>query len=75
MTKLNLLEQIKSNEELMLNLQAIAFDVNDYEKFSSLFEEYLNNYHYCESSPNLLLCQQQFKGYKYYFKKKLTSYF
>ncbi|WP_419334763.1 ATP-binding protein [Spiroplasma endosymbiont of Sarcophaga variegata] len=75
MTKLNLLEQIKINEELMLNLQAIAFDVNDYEKFSSLFEEYLNNYHYCESSPNLLFCQQQFKGYKYYFKKEADKLF
>ncbi|WP_253301841.1 ATP-binding protein [Spiroplasma endosymbiont of Phyllotreta cruciferae] len=75
MTKLNLLEQIKSNEELMLNLQAIVFDVNDYEKFSSLFEEYLNNYYYCEPTQDLSLCQQQFKGYKYYVKKEDNKLF
>ncbi|AOX43489.1 primosomal protein DnaI [Spiroplasma sp. NBRC 100390] len=75
MAKLNLLEQIKSNKELMLNLQAISFDINDYEKFSLLFEEYLNNYHYCESMPNLSLCQQQFKGYKYYFRKEVDKLF
>ncbi|WP_425380211.1 ATP-binding protein [Spiroplasma endosymbiont of Stenodema calcarata] len=75
MTKQKLLEQIKNNSELMSNLQTIVFDVNDCEQFNLLFEEYLNNYYHCKSTPDLSLCQQKFKGYKYFLKKENEKLF
>ncbi len=75
MVKLSLLKQIQNNAELMFNLQQIAFDVNNYQKFSVLFQEYIVNYHQCEKNSPLSLCQQQFQGYKYYFKKENDNLF
>lgn len=75
MTKINLLKKIKNNEELVLNLQEIKFDVNAYQKFIDFFQEYLDNYYQCEKKTTLSLCKQQFKGYKYYFKKDNNNLF
>lgn len=75
MSKLNLLKQLQNNAELMLNLQEIEFNINNYQQFEPLFQEYLNNYHQCEKLLSLSLCQQPFKGYKYYIKKKMIICF
>lgn len=75
MSKLNLLKQLQNNAELMLNLQEIEFNINNYQQFEPLFQEYLNNYHQCEKLLSLSLCQQPFKGYKYYIKKENDNLF
>ncbi|AGM24727.1 ATP-binding protein [Spiroplasma chrysopicola] len=68
MEKTALLEQINHNPELLENLAIIKFQGDDnYQKYADLFNEYLNNYHFCDKNPNLELCPQSFKGYKYYF--------
>ncbi|WP_348735536.1 ATP-binding protein [Spiroplasma endosymbiont of Ammophila pubescens] len=75
MSKLNLLKQLQNNAELILNLQEIVFDINNYQQFETLFQEYLKNYHQCEKTSSLSLCQQSFKGYKYYIKKENNNLF